>query len=224
MFDYFARVDYSHEILIVVEKSTDGTLDLARRATADHAGFRVIDNMVHRGKGYAVRRGMLQARGEIAFYMDVDLSVPLEEIGVFLAHFHEHGEDDVLLGNRQHRGSRIEKRQGALRQKMGQTFNHVLRSIAPLEFRDTQCGFKAFRSEAAREIFALQSIDGFAFDVEVLLLARALGYTIGDLPVRWVNSPESKVHIIGDSLRMLLDAVTIQRRVRRVTQTGQHRR
>ncbi len=148
--------------------------------------------------------------------MDVDLSVGSEEINVFLDHFRAHPEVDVLLGNRQHPASRIEKRQGALRQKMGQIFNTLLRSLAPLEFRDTQCGFKAFRRAQAREIFALQTIDGFAFDVEVLLLAQALGYAICDLPVRWVNSPESKVNIIRDSLRMLRDAFTIQRRVKRV--------
>jgi dolichyl-phosphate beta-glucosyltransferase len=99
---------------------------------------------------------------------------------------------------------------------MGRTFNRILRSLSLLPFRDTQCGFKAFRREAAREIFALQTIDGFAFDVEVLLLAQALGCRIRELPVRWLNSPESKVHIVRDSLRMLMDAVTVRRRVARI--------
>jgi dolichyl-phosphate beta-glucosyltransferase len=159
---------------------------------------------------------MQQARGGIVFYMDADLSVPLEEIGQFLAYFDAHPDIDVLLGSRQHPASRIERRQGILRQTMGKTFNRILRSLALLPFRDTQCGFKAFRRESAREIFALQTIDGFAFDVEVLLLAQAFGYRIGELPVRWLNSPESKVDIVRDSLRMLADAFTVQRRVSRI--------
>jgi len=205
----------SFEVLVVVEHSTDGTLELAREAMAEQANFRIIANRAHRGKGFAVRSGMREARGALLFYMDADLSVPLEEIDRFLAHFEAHPEDEVLIGSRQHPGSRIERRQSFLRQTMGKTFNHILRSLALLPFRDTQCGFKAFRREAAREIFALQTIDGFAFDVEVLLLAQALGCHVRELPVRWLNSPESKVHIVGDSLRMLLDAFTVRRKVAR---------
>jgi glycosyltransferase involved in cell wall biosynthesis len=188
-------------------------LELASQATAEQANFHVIDNRVHRGKGYAIRSGIQQARGDIIFYMDADLSVPLEEIPIFLTHFQANPADDVLLGSRQHALSRIERRQGLLRQTMGKTFNRILRTLSLIPFRDTQCGFKAFRRTAAQEIFALQTIDGFAFDVEVILLAQALGYRIAELPVRWLNSPESKVHILGDSSRMLLDALTIRTRV-----------
>jgi len=217
--EYFAGPSWSarsFEVLVVVEHSKDGTLDLARDATAEQANFHVIDNRVHRGKGYAVRSGMREARGEIVFFMDADLSVPLEEIDRFVAHFDAHPEDQVLLGSRQHPQSRIERRQTFLRQSMGRAFNRILRSLSLLPFRDTQCGFKAFRRDAAREIFALQTIDGFAFDVEVLLLAQSLGFRIVELPVRWLNSPESKVHIVQDSLRMLADALTIRRRVTRI--------
>jgi glycosyltransferase involved in cell wall biosynthesis len=211
-----ARSSGSFEVLIVVEHSTDGTLELAREAVAEQANFHVIDNRVQRGKGYAVRSGMRQARGALIFYMDADLSVPVGEIDRFVTHFQAHPDDDVLLGSRQHPGSSIERRQSFLRQTMGKTFNHILRSLSLLPFRDTQCGFKAFRRTAAAEIFGLQTIDGFAFDVEVLLLAQALGYRIRELPVRWLNSPESKVHILRDSLRMLIDAITVRRRVARI--------
>lgn len=98
---------------------------------------------------------------------------------------------------------------------MGQLFNRLRRSLSLLEIKDTQCGFKAFRRKAAREIFARQTIDGFAFDVEVLLLAEALGFQSKDLPVQWINSSQSKAHIVRDSLRMLLDTLTIRRRIRR---------
>jgi glycosyltransferase involved in cell wall biosynthesis len=217
--DHFAAPSWaarSFEVLIVVEHSTDGTLELAREVTAEQANFHVIDNRVQRGKGFAVRSGMRQARGAFLLYMDADLSVPLEEIDRFLAEFDSHPEVDVLLGSRQHPASRIERRQSFLRQTMGKTFNRILRSLSLLPFRDTQCGFKAFRRAAGMEIFSLQTIDGFAFDVEVLLLAQALGFRIAELPVRWLNSPESKVHIIRDSLRMLADAITVRRRVARI--------
>ncbi|HEX4086190.1 MAG TPA: dolichyl-phosphate beta-glucosyltransferase [Chthoniobacteraceae bacterium] len=213
---FLGRAARIFEVLIVVEHSTDGTLELAREAALEQANFHVIDNRVQRGKGYAVRSGMKVARGEIQFFMDADLSVPLEEIERFLAFFEANPDVDVLLGSRQHPESRIERRQGLLRQTMGKTFNRVLRSLALMPFRDTQCGFKAFRGKAAQEIFGLQTIDGFAFDVEVLLLAQTLGYRVRELPVRWLNSEESKVHIVRDSLRMLRDAMTVRRRVSRI--------
>ncbi|MGA3172670.1 MAG: dolichyl-phosphate beta-glucosyltransferase [Chthoniobacteraceae bacterium] len=213
--EYAGASESSLEVLVVVEHSTDGTLELAREGAAEQANFHVIDNCVHRGKGYAVRKGMRQAKGAVIFYMDADLSVPLEEVGRFVAHFEANPGDDVLVGSRQHPESRIERRQSLLREAMGRTFNRILRMLSLLRFKDTQCGFKAFRREAATEIFSLQTLDGFAFDVEVLLLAQSLGYGIRELPVRWLNSPESKVHIVRDSMRMLGDAVSVRRRVGR---------
>jgi hypothetical protein len=159
---------------------------------------------------------MLKARGDIAFYMDADLSVPLAEVPVFLKHFEENPKVDVLIGNRQHAKSRITRRQSALREGMGKVFNRVLQTLALIDLRDTQCGFKAFRQAAYREIFARQTVDAFAFDVEVLLLAERLGFVIEDLPVEWINSPESKVEIVADSLRMLRDTWQIRRRLRHV--------
>ena len=202
---------WSCETLVVVEKSTDGTLDLALQAAAGRADFQIIDNKIHRGKGHAVRSGVLRARGAVVFYMDADLSTPLEEVARFMDFFAANPEVDVLAGNRQHSGSEIVRRQSWLRETMGKTFNTILRAIASVELRDTQCGFKAFRLRAAREIFSRQQLDGFAFDVEALLLAGRLGCKIADLPVRWLNSPDSKVRIVRDSLRMLADALRVRR-------------
>ncbi len=199
------------EIILVVEKSHDGTLELAATAASGQEHFRVLDNKVHRGKGFAVRTGMLAAMGSIVFYMDADLSVPLAEVGRFVTFFGEHPNVDVLVGNRQHSSSRIVKRQSPLRQKMGQAFNRLLQTMALVSVRDTQCGFKAFRREAALEIFRRQTLDGFAFDVEILVLAEKLGYRCADMPVEWQNSPESKVHIVRHSLEMLRDAFRVRR-------------
>lgn len=207
------------EVLIVVERSTDGTLEIARE-TARQQGdfsdcFTIVGHDEQRGKGHAVRTGMLRARGEHVFYMDADLSVPLGETLAFLEYFRAHPEADVLAGNRQHARSKITRAQSWLRRSMGQTFNAILSSLAVADLRDTQCGFKAFRRAACQAIFSRQQLDGFAFDVEVLLLAQRLGFRTVDLPVEWINSPESKVHIARDSLRMLWDAVRVRRLVAR---------
>jgi glycosyltransferase involved in cell wall biosynthesis len=211
--EFFRGFTRSYEVLIVVEGSTDGTLEIAAGLAAQQAHFQVIDNGPQRGKGHAVREGMRRARGEIVFYMDADLSVPLAEVPAFLRRFEERPDADVLVGNRQHAESRITRRQSALREGMGQLFNRILQSLALVALRDTQCGFKAFRRDACREIFARQTIDGFAFDVEVLLLAERLGFKVEDRPVEWINSPESKVRIVSDSLRMLRDAWSIRARL-----------
>lgn len=202
---------FSFEVLVVVEQSTDGTLELAREVVAKQANFQIIDNGPQRGKGHAVRSGMLRAAGAHQFYMDADLSVPIGHVPLFLDYFRAHPEADVLIGNRQHPASHIIRSQSLLRRKMGQTFNRLLQSFAPVEIRDTQCGFKAFRKSAARGIFSRQKLDGFAFDVELLLLAKKLGFKIVDLPVEWVNSPESKVNILRDSLQMLGDAARVRK-------------
>jgi dolichyl-phosphate beta-glucosyltransferase len=155
----------------------------------------------------------LRARGEHVIYMDADLSVPLGEVHVFLRHFEENPGIAVLVGNRQHAAARITRAQSWVRRTMGQTFNRILGALALARLPDTQCGFKAFRRDAAKAIFERQQVDGFAFDVEVLVLAARLGLSVADLPVEWINSPESKVRIVRDSLRMLADAARIRRLV-----------
>ena len=209
--EYLATVPWTYEVIVVVEKCEDGTLDLVLALTEGVAGFQVIANRMHRGKGFAVRTGMLLARGEIAFFMDADLSTPLPEVDQFVARFAESPPVDVLVGNRQHAFSAILKRQSFARRKMGQGFNAIVRYITGMDLADTQCGFKAFRRPAREALFALQTIDGFAFDVELLLLAAGLGFKVGDMPVRWSNSPGSRLRIVRDSARMLRDAFRVRR-------------
>jgi dolichyl-phosphate beta-glucosyltransferase len=209
--EFFRGFTRGYEVLIVVESSSDGTLEIASGLAAQQAHFQVIDNGPQRGKGHAVRSGMLRARGELVFYMDADLSVPLAEVTAFLEQFERQPELDVLVGNRQHARSRITRRQSVLRECMGKIFNRILQALTLVALRDTQCGFKAFRRDACREIFSRQTIEGFAFDVEILVIAERLGLRIEDHPVQWINSPESKVNIVADSCRMLRDAWRIRR-------------
>jgi len=201
------------EVVIVVEPGTDDTRQIAEAAAAQQPNVRVIANAEQRGKGFAVRTGMRAATGAFVFYMDADLSVPLREVGVFVDYFRAEPMADVLFGNRQHAQSKITRHQSWLRQQMGQTFNALLRRLAVAGVHDTQCGFKAFRRAAAMAIFAQQRLDGFAFDIEVLLLAQKLGLCVVDRPVEWHNSPESKVQLVRDSLRMMRDAARVRRLV-----------
>lgn len=210
-----ARYAFPWEIVAVVEKSTDNTAEAASVIAARHPEISVIVNQVRRGKGYALRTGFGLSRGKIVFSMDADLSVPPEFIGVFLDVFSRDPDVDVLIGNRHHEQSTLVVRQSRGREFLGRRFNGLVRKLAATDLADTQCGFKAMRREAAAQTFLRQTLDGFACDVEILMLAKRMGFIVRDLPVRWINSPESKVRIVRDSLAMLRDVLLVRSRVAR---------
>ena len=212
--DYCGRWAFLFEIIIVVEPSTDETLALAQASTKTFPQLKVIGNQIHRGKGFAVRTGMLASAGELVFFTDADLSTPLYEIDRALAVFEADRDVYVIVGNRQHPESQIVRHQSWMREHMGKTFNALVRRLAGIEIRDTQCGFKCFRQVASRAIFERQKTDGFSFDVEVLLLAKALGFTVAEMPVHWSNSPDSKVRVVSDSVKMLRDVALVRRLVK----------
>lgn len=216
---FFSRFPENYEVIVIVEKSSDNTVQLAQAEVAGDLHFKIVDNKVRRGKGFAVRTGMLMAQGKYQFFMDADLSTPLSEVISFLAELESHQDIDILIGNRKHPKTNLIKKQNPLRQKMGETFNHFVQSFAFGGIQDTQCGFKAFKKDVSRNIFSRQTLNGFSFDVEVLLLARQMNYKIKDLPVKWINSPDSKVHVIKDSFKMLWDIMKVKRLVRRSLQT-----
>ena len=197
----------TYEVLVMVERSTDGTLEKARAAADPFPRIEVIDNGPQRGKGHAVRSGMLRATGGIVLFMDADLSTPLDEVGKFLDHFAAHPDDEVLIGNRRHHGSHIGRAQGRVRSNLGRVFNALVKraGLLPGGVADTQCGFKAFRQAAAQEIFSRQKMDGFSFDVEVLALAAGLGLRVVDLPVAWYDEAATRVRLWRDGLTMLRD-------------------
>ena len=194
------------EVLVMVERSTDGTLEKARAAAAPFPAVQVIDNGPQRGKGHAVRAGMLRAAGSIVLFMDADLSTPLTEIERFLAWFATHPETDVLIGNRRHPDSHIGRPQGWLRRHLSGVFSRLVKGrVLGNDWADTQCGFKAFRAPAAREIFRRQRLDGFSFDVEVLALAAALRLRVADLPVEWFDDRATRLNLWRDGWTMLRD-------------------
>ncbi len=207
--------NFTNEIIVVVEPSEDGTLGLAERAAKSASHFVVLTHHERRGKGFAVRSGVLRARGNFIFFTDADLSTPLEDLDDSLQRFRKDRSIDVIVGSRQHPETRILLRQNQSRERMGKIFNRIAQKMTGLNIQDTQCGFKGFRQRAASEIFGRQRIDGFSFDVEVLLLAQAMGFSTVEVPVHWTNSPTSHVRVVHDSFGMLCDLFRIRRLVKK---------
>lgn len=202
------------EVIIVVEPSGDRTVEVAHEAADGDPLIRMHVEEGHRGKGYAVRLGMLMAEGDLVFFMDTDLSVPLSHVAPFVGVFDGQPGTDIVIGNRRLPSSVIARHQSWLRERAGRCFNRAVRALGLSASTDTQCGFKAFRREAAREIFGRAQIDGFAFDTEILLLAQRLGCHIEERPVEWFNDHESKFRALSDGWRSLRDLWRVRRMFR----------
>ena len=183
-----AQWDFA-EIVVVDDGSADDTVQLAR-----DAGVRVLQNPVNRGKGYSVKHGMLEAKGEWALFTDADLSSPIGEVEKLWSAVEREGAA-VAVGSRALDRSLVGVHQPLLREAVGRVFNAAMRLIAGLDFKDTQCGFKLFETSAGREVFSRQLLDGFGFDVEVLFIARKRGLKSVEVPVRWDNVEGTKVSL-----------------------------
>jgi glycosyltransferase involved in cell wall biosynthesis len=177
------------EVMVVDDGSADRTAQVA-----ESLGARLLRNPGNRGKGYSVRHGMLEARGEWALFTDADLSAPIEELEKLWAAV-ERQSADGAIGSRALDRSLIGVHQPAFRESVGRFFNLMMRAITGLPFKDTQCGFKLFRTSAARDIFSRQLLDGFGFDVETLFIARKLGFRVIETPVRWNDVAGTKVSL-----------------------------
>ncbi|MEZ5330590.1 MAG: glycosyltransferase family 2 protein [Thermoanaerobaculia bacterium] len=201
------------EILVVDDGSTDDTATLAEGFSP--RGVRVLRHPGNRGKGAALRTGVAASLGEWVLLCDADLATPIEEIERLRAHA---GDADVVAGSRAVTDADIVRRQPFYREAMGRSFNLWLRLLGLTDLGDTQCGFKLLRGEAARQLFARLTIERFAWDVELLQLARREGLRVVEVGVVWRHEPESKVHPVRDSWGMLLDSLRLRRRL------GSHRR
>lgn len=178
------------EVLVVDDGSRDATVEVAKGA-----GISVLRNPGNRGKGYSVRHGMLQAKGAWALFTDADLSAPIDELEKLWSAVERDGAP-CAIGSRALDRSLIGVHQSTFREGMGRIFNLLMRMETGLAFRDTQCGFKLFETPAAREIFGRQRLDGFGFDVEVLFIAKRLGYRVLEVPVRWNDVAGTKVNML----------------------------
>lgn len=209
---YLEQQEYAAEIIVVDDGSRDATFGIVRNMrTPYRTALRIHQLPENRGKGAAVRTGMRDlARGAIRLFYDADASTPIEELEKVWPCFNDGAS--IVIGSRSLPDSRVEVHQAPYREFMGRCFNHILRLLRLTSYIDTQCGFKAFTAEAADTVFSRQSLDRFSFDVEILFIAARHGLAIREIPVRWINSPASRVNPIKDSLRMFWDVILIHYR------------
>ncbi len=206
VFAFLEGRTYDAEVFVVENGSTDGTLRLAQEYAENHPNLRVLHEP-KRGKGLAIRRGMMEAHGKYRFVCDVDLSMPVEEIEQFLPPLFN--DFDIAIASREAPGA-VRYNEPYYRHLTGRVFNFLIRLLVLPGIQDTQCGFKCFRAAVAKDVFRYQTLSGWSFDVEILHIARRRGYHITEVPIHWYYSPESKINILRDSWRMFLDLLTIR--------------
>jgi len=204
--EYLTARPYTWEVIVADDGSEDDTAEIVREFGKTHPGF-VVHTFPHRGKGGAVKRGMIEAVGAYRFLCDADLSMPIDLLDRLLPP--SAPAVDIVIGSREAEGAnRIGEPRG--RWLMGRVFNSFTRLLAAPGIRDTQCGFKVFRGEAADNLFRSQTLDGFAFDAEILFLARKRGFTVAEVGIDWYYRSESKVRPFRDGWRTLRDLVLIR--------------
>lgn len=204
--EFLEAQDYPSEVIVVDDGSGDTTASVVEGIAAEAPMVKLIRNE-HRGKGYAVKTGVMAALGDHIFLCDADLSMPIEEVANFLPPALE--EYDVAIGSREVEGARRYDEPG-LRHLMGRVFNTLVRVLAVRGFQDTQAGFKCFTREAAREVFPYQTMDGWGFDVEILFIAQKRGYRIVEVPINWYYMTNSRVSPVGDSIRMFREILQVR--------------
>jgi dolichyl-phosphate beta-glucosyltransferase len=202
---------YDYEILVVENNSTDNTLAIAQTFAEGHPQVRVLHN-AQRGKGRAVRQGMLEARGQYRFMCDADLSMPINELSKFLPPALT-GYDIVIASREAPESIRYDE--PAYRHLGGRAINLIIRLLALPGLHDSQCGFKCFTAQAAEDLFRIQTLNGWSFDIELLFVARRRDYRIFEVPIHWYYQSESKVHAVRDAIRMIGDIFTIRRNAMR---------
>ncbi len=214
---YLKRQGTEAEIVVVDDGSVDGTAAILERAAGAggdaRVAVRLLRNGRNRGKGYSVKHGVLLSRGDLVLVSDADFSTPIEDLPLLLGAVEE-GGNGIAIGSRALGASRVEKRQAAWRETMGRTFNALVRLLTGLPFRDTQCGFKLMRREEVLPLFRAARVERFAYDVEILYLARKAGIRVAEVAVRWRNAEGSKVNALVDPFDMLKDIVRVRLRDR----------
>lgn len=206
--DFVRGHQWDAEIVVVNDGSRDETAAIVQGFMAQAPEIRLLENPGNHGKGYSVRNGMLNARGEILLFSDADFSSPIGEAVKLIGAIEEGA--DVAFGSRWLLAETQTKRQSLLRQFVGRAYNLLMRLTLGLPYRDTQCGFKAFTRQAAEAIFTRQQIEGWGFDPEILFIARKFGLKMIEVPVEWANDDRSKINPIVDGVKMFIELLTIR--------------
>jgi dolichyl-phosphate beta-glucosyltransferase len=204
---YVHAASHTTEVIVVDDGSKDNTIAVAESFRGMIPSLRVVSNGQNRGKGYSVRHGMQEARGEVVLFTDADLSAPINEVEKLLSAMKDH---EVAIGSRAVDRSLITVHESPFREFAGIIFNKIVRAILWLPFVDTQCGFKVFRREPCKIIFEQQTIERFGFDPELLYLARHHGLRSIEIPVVWGHSDATKVSMMRDSIQMFIDVFVIR--------------
>lgn len=211
VFRFLEKQPFTSEVVVVENGSDDHTYELAQEFARAHENLLAIKND-RRGKGLAIQRGVQQATGEYIFLCDADLSMPIEEISKFLPP--QLKNVDVAIASREAPGA-VRYNEPYYRHFTGRVFNTLIRLLVLPTLQDTQCGFKCIRADVARDIFPYQTLSGWAFDVELLYIARHRGYHVVEIPIHWHFNADSKISVFRDSLRMFLDLLLIRRNAHR---------
>ncbi len=206
--EYARTLDFDTEIWVVNDGSSDDTAKLVKCVAESEPLVHLLDCEQNQGKGAAVRRGMLEIDAEWLLMSDADLATPIEELDKLWPHVNE--QTPIAIGSRPLKESELEVRQPWYREFMGRAFNLAVRTLGIKGIADTQCGFKLYRQDVARDIFSRSKIDGFGFDFEVLMIARDLGYAIAEVPIRWQHKEGSKVNLLRDGVRMLRELMLLR--------------
>jgi glycosyltransferase involved in cell wall biosynthesis len=204
--DYLKSQPFSSEVLVIENGSNDRTFSIAQDFVKDHKNFNV-QRTAERGKGLAVRQGMLAATGEFRMMLDADLSMPVDQISRFVPPAQI--ETDIVIASREAAGA-IRYNEPSYRHIGGRVINAMIKLFALPGLQDTQCGFKCFRAKVAENLFSRQTILGWSFDVEILYIARLRGYSVVELPIPWYFSEQSHVRPIHDAFQLLLDLLRIR--------------
>ncbi len=205
---YVAQRGWDAEVIVVNDGSGDNTVEVVQRYCKQNVALRLLENPGNRGKGYSVRNGMLNARGEVLLFSDADLSSPIEEVPKLLNAISS--GTDIAIGSRWLRSELQTGRQPLYRQLFGRVFNLLLRTTLGLKYKDTQCGFKAFTRRAAETIFPRQRIERWGFDPEILFLAKKFGFKVAEIPVEWAHSEGTRISPLRDGARMFEEMLRIR--------------